>query len=68
MEHATIVTKLLGKDAPVIKEQECSNDLKVNLEQTVKLENDASMLYKQFARQAMEERIRIFFAALTQVE
>lgn len=68
LEHAVIVTKLLGKDAPVIKEAECSSDMQTNYNKTIELEDHAGKLYTQFAHQAPESRIRIFFTALAQVE
>lgn len=68
LEHAVIITKMLGKEAPVIKDEECSSDMQTNYKKTIELEDHAGKLYAQFARQSGEERVRIFFTALAAVE
>jgi len=68
MEHATIVTKFLGIDRPVIGEESCSDDEKENFEKTVELEDHAAKLYAGFAKDSTEQRAKIFFTALAQVE
>jgi len=68
LEHAVIITRILGLEAPVIKEEECSNEMQVNFQRTIELEDNASKLYKKFAQQSTDERVRIFFIALAQVE
>lgn len=68
LEHATIVTKLLGTAMGEIKEEDCSNDMKENYKKTIELEDHASHLYRDFAHQVTEEKVRIFFTALTEVE
>ena len=42
--------------------------MQTNYKRTIELEDHAGKLYTQFARQAQEERIRIFFTALAQAE
>jgi rubrerythrin len=68
LEHATVATKLLGRDKPEIKDEECSGDMQANFQRTLELEDHAAKLYTQFAREAEEEKVRVFFAALAQVE
>jgi rubrerythrin len=68
MEHATIVTKLLKTDRPEIGTEICSEEDAENFQKTIALEENASNLYSQFAKDAEEKEIRIFFTALTQAE
>lgn len=68
LEHAVIVTKLMGIALPKIDEQTCSEDEVENFKATIKLEEHATELYKKFAKEATETNIRILFTALTQVE
>ncbi len=68
LEHATIVTKFLGIDRPTIEEVTCADSEKENYEKTVALEDHAATLYAEFAKNSTEQRAKIFFTALTQVE
>lgn len=68
LEHAVIVTKLLGKDAPVIEEEACSDDMAENFQRTIELEDNATNLYRKFNQEAQEEKVKFFFAAVSQVE
>ncbi len=68
LEHAAVVTKFLGIEMPESKEEECSDEDIENFEKTIELEDHASSLYKKFAGESEEERIRIFFVALMKVE
>jgi rubrerythrin len=68
LEHAIIVTKLLGIQLPEINSETCADDLQENFQKTIELEDDATELYKKFATESTEEHIRKFFGALTQVE
>jgi len=68
MEHAVIATKLMGIAMPKVEEQLCSEDEVENFKKTIELEEHATSLYVQFAKEATETNIRIFFTALTQVE
>jgi rubrerythrin len=68
LEHAVIVTKLLNIDRSEIREENCSEDILENFKKTIKLEEDATILYKKFTQEAEEEKIKIFFTALAQVE
>lgn len=68
LEHAVIVTKLLGIEMPEIKQEDCSDDTKENFQKTIELEDHATELYKKFTSEATENNIRKFFGALMQVE
>jgi rubrerythrin len=68
LEHAVIVTKLLGIEMPEIKAEVCADDKQENFAETIKLEDHATNLYKQFGAEATEDHIRKFFGALMQVE
>jgi rubrerythrin len=68
LEHAVIVTKLLGILMPEGKAEECSDETKENFTRTVELEDHAATLYRQFLSEATEDNIRKFFGALAQVE
>ena len=68
LEHAIIVTKLLGIQLPEISPETCADDLKENFAKTIELEDHATELYKKFTGEATEEHIRKFFGALMQVE
>jgi len=68
LEHATIVTKLLGISMPEIKEETCADSDAENFNETIKLEDHAVDLYKKFTAESMEDNIRKFFGALAQVE
>jgi len=68
LEHAIIVTKLLDIELPAIKEEVCADEKQEDFIETIKLEDHAVNLYKQFAGAATEDHIRKFFGALVQVE
>ncbi|MFA6047844.1 MAG: ferritin family protein [Parcubacteria group bacterium] len=68
LEHAIIVTKLLGIPMPEINPETCASDLKENFQKTIELEDHATEIYKKFAAVSTEDHIRKFFGALTQVE
>lgn len=68
LEHATIVTKFLGVEMPEGLTEECSNEDVENFKKTLELEDHASGLYKKFAGEAEEARVKIFFTALMKVE
>lgn len=69
LEHAVIVTKLLGsKERPKVSEETCSDDLVENFQKTIDLEATATSLYTKFAKEATEKNVKIFFTALAQVE
>ena len=68
LEHASIASKLLGIEKPEAGSEECSNEDLENFKKTVELEEHASGLYQRFAKEANEERIRILFTALAQIE
>lgn len=68
LEHATICTKLLEIEMPEITGKECSDQDVENFQKTIELEDHASNLYAQFAKEVSETHIKIMFTALTQVE
>ena len=68
LEHAVIVTKLLGIQMPEIKSELCAESDSENFQKTIELEDHAVELYKKFTGEAAEGNIRKFFGALAQVE
>lgn len=68
LEHAVIVTKLLGMPAPAVGNEGCDEEDLENFKKTIKLEEHASGLYSRFAKEAEEQNIKILFTALTQAE
>jgi rubrerythrin len=68
LEHAIIVTKLLGIAMPQINPESCADEEAENFKKTIELEDHATSLYKKFTAEATEEHIRKFFGALMQVE
>lgn len=68
LEHAIICTKLLKIEMPVIENQACDKDDVENFKKTIELEDHASGLYAEFAKQATETHIRVLFTALNQAE
>lgn len=68
LEHAIICTKLMQIQMPEIVSKQCS-DLEIeNFKKTIELEEHASELYANFAKQATETHVKIMFTALNQVE
>lgn len=68
LEHANVACKLMGIALPQTGNELCSDDDLENFKKTIELEERATSLYAQFATEAIEQNIRIFFTALTQVE
>jgi len=68
LEHANIVTKFLEMPAPEVKKELCGDGDVENFQTTNELETHAVELYRQFAKEAEEQEIRILFTALTQAE
>ena len=68
LEHAIIVTKLLGIVMPEIKTETCADEDAENFAKTIELEDHAVELYKKFTTEATENNVRKFFGALAQVE
>jgi rubrerythrin len=68
LEHAVIVTKIMGTPAPVVAPQNCPDADVENFKETVKLEKHAVEVYAKFLQEATETNIRILFNALNQVE
>lgn len=68
LEHAVICIKLLDKEMPEIKPEECSEEEIENFKKTIELEESASKLYLKFSKECPEEDMRILFVALEQAE
>lgn len=68
LEHASVVCKFLGIKKPDFESVECSREDVENFKKTIELEEKASHLYRQFAKDAEEERIKLFFAGLAIAE
>jgi len=68
LEHAMIVTKLLGIAMPEMKTETCADETQENFQKTIELEDHAVELYRKFTVEATEPNIRKFFGALMQVE
>jgi len=68
LEHAEIVTKILKMPAPELEDEECSDQDLENFKQTEELEISAVTLYRQFAKEAEEQPIKILFTALAKAE
>jgi rubrerythrin len=68
LEHAVIVTKLLKIERPEVLTISCPDSEAENFKETIVLEDNASKLYVQFAREATEAPVKKFFGALTLVE
>lgn len=67
-EHAYIIAKMLKQEHPKIHKEICSEDDKENFKKTIELEDNAVQKYRQFAKEAKEQAVRILFTALVQVE
>lgn len=68
LEHAVICTKLLGIKMPPIGSELCSDEDVENFNKTIKLEEHATELYREFAKTSTEKHIKIMFTALAQAE
>lgn len=68
LEHAEVACKLLKMEMPDISQEACSESEVENFQKTIALEESASSLYAQFAKEATEVPLRIFFIALNQAE
>lgn len=68
LEHATICTKLLGISMPEISPKTCAEVDSENFTRTIGLEDHAAGLYATFAKEAVEQHVKIMFTALNQVE
>lgn len=68
LEHAVIVTRFLEIQMPQSLVEQCSDEDVENFKKTIQLEEHASGLYLKFAKEADEQKIKIFFTALAKVE
>ncbi|MFZ2153674.1 MAG: ferritin family protein [Candidatus Moraniibacteriota bacterium] len=68
LEHATIVTKILKIEKPEVVGVSCSDNEIDNFNETIKLEDNATNLYSQFAKEAEDSSLKKFFGALSLVE
>jgi len=68
LEHAVICTKLLGIEMPPAGSELCGDTDSENFQKTIELEDHASELYTEFAKNSEEAHIKILFTALNQAE
>lgn len=68
LEHANIACKLMKISLSAVNPELCSDEDVENFAATVKLEEDATTIYAKFAKEAIEQEIKIIFTALMQVE
>ncbi|MFA5994529.1 MAG: ferritin family protein [Parcubacteria group bacterium] len=68
LEHASIACKLMKISLPTVNPEVCDDEDVKNFAVTVKLEEDATAIYAKFAKEAIEQEIKIIFTALMQVE
>lgn len=68
LEHAVIVTKLLGIDRPAVGTETCGDEDRENFQKTIALETHAADIYNKFMQEAEEKNIKILFTALAQAE
>lgn len=69
-EHATLICKLLGVPKPEIKpdDKACQKDPRANFAASHEREKRAVAFYSQAAAEALEDRVREVFTALTEIE
>jgi len=67
-EHASVFKKLLKIDTDPEVEEVCVDDIIASLEESNRREENAVKLYKQFAEEAVEPRVKEVFEAITKVE
>jgi rubrerythrin len=69
-EHASLICKLLKVPKPEIKpdDKACKKDPKLNFAEAHGRENRAVAFYSQAAAEAVEDRVKEVFAALTEIE
>jgi rubrerythrin len=68
LEHAEIAAKTLKVPLPEIKGEDSKGSIPKDLERTRELENHATELYKQFLKNAKNEKVKMFFTALIHAE
>jgi len=71
-EHAALLSKAIGKDAPEIdkdcKAGKCLGSYRLNLEEAHRREDNAIKHYSQFLAEATEPRLKQVFKALVEIE
>jgi rubrerythrin len=67
-EHKKIAAFFLNSSKIEIQKENCADNKLENLKRTIALENKAAQLYLKFAQESKERPLKIFFAALAQVE
>ncbi|MBM4284963.1 MAG: ferritin [Deltaproteobacteria bacterium] len=69
-EHASVICKILRAPKPEIKpdDKACRKDDKANFASSHEREKRAVAFYRQAAEEAVEERVKEVFAALTEIE
>lgn len=68
LEHASTVCKFLSIEKPNSDSVECSSEDVDNFKKTIELEENATHLYHEFAKEATLEKIKLFFAGLASAE
>lgn len=68
LEHAIICTKLMQISLPDMHGELCSDQDIENFQKTLELEDHAAGLYARFAKESVEQNVKIMFTALNQVE
>lgn len=68
LEHAIICTKIMQIPMPEVATELCSDQDIENFQRTIELEDHATHLYAEFAKNSTERHVKIMFTALTQVE
>jgi len=69
-EHADVACKLMGIEVPdeVLGMDECSEDDRENVEESLRREERATKLYTEFLKDVPEKRLKDLFTALIQIE
>jgi rubrerythrin len=67
-EHAVAISKFLKISASDLEKQTCAANAKVNTKEGFERENRAITSYAKFRDEAVESRLKEFFAALVEIE
>ena len=67
-EHAAAISKFLKISTPHLEKQACAAKAKVNTQEGFERENRAIKSYTKFRDEAVEPRLKEFFATLVEIE
>ncbi len=67
-EHAAAISKFLKISTPDLEKQTCNTKAKINTQEGFERENRAIKSYAKFRDEAIEPRLKEFFAALVEIE